>query len=331
MAYGTSAIFGLSFALGAFFAGLPAIARRIPTARPASSRQRFPRPALIEELILNRVFDLHCHSTVSDGALAPAEVVARAHANGVNVLALTDHDEVSGVAEAALAAQRLGLDFVPGVEISVTWANQTVHIVGLGVDADDAALRQGLADTRSGRARRAAEMAGQLAEAGIDGALEGALQYVGNPQLISRTHFARYLIEKGVCRDVPEVFRNYLVEGKPGYVPIRWASLEEAVQWIRQAGGRAVIAHPGRYDYTDTAFHALYETFRDLGGEGIEVVTGSHSPDQYGKYADVARRYGFLASCGSDFHAPEESRIDLGGLPPLPAGLRPVWHDWGLA
>ena len=280
---------------------------------------------------MNRVFDLHCHSTVSDGALAPADVVARAHANGVDVLALTDHDEVSGVAEAALTARSLGMQFITGVEISVTWADQTVHIVGLGVDANHAGLLQGLVDTRSGRAKRAAEMADQLAAAGIDGALEGALEYVGNPQLISRTHFARFLIERGVCRDVPEVFRNYLVEGKPGYVPIRWASLEDAVRWICEAGGRAVIAHPGRYDYTDTAFHALYETFRDLGGVGIEVVTGSHTPDQYGKYADIARRYGFLASCGSDFHAPGESRIDLGGLPSLPAGLKPVWHDWTLS
>ena len=280
---------------------------------------------------MNRVFDLHCHSTVSDGALAPEAVVARAHANGVNVLALTDHDEVSGVAEAALAAQDLGMRFVPGVEISVTWAGQTVHIVGLNVDATHQGLLSGLADTRSGRAKRAAEMSRQLADVGIDGALEGALQYVGNPELISRTHFARFLIEQGICANVPEVFRNYLVQGKPGYVPIRWASLEDAVQWIREAGGRAVIAHPGRYDYTDTAFHSLYETFRDLGGEGIEVVTGSHTPDQYGKYADVARRYGFLASCGSDFHAPGESRIDLGGLPGLPVGLRPVWHDWAIS
>src|SRR5690606_4249740 len=193
--------------------------------------------------------------------------------------------------------------------ISVTWADLTVHIVGLGVDADDAGLLQGFADPRSGRDKRAAEMDGRLGEGGIGGALEVALAYGGNPQLISRTHFARFLRQKGVSSDVPEVFRNYLVDGKPGYVPIRWASLEDAVQWIRQAGGRAVIAHPGRYDYTDTAFHALYETFRDLGGEGIEVVTGSHTPDQYGKYADIARRYGFLASCGSDFHAPEESRI----------------------
>lgn len=282
-------------------------------------------------MTLTRVFDLHCHSTVSDGALAPEDVVARAHANGVNVLALTDHDEVSGLAQAALTAERLGLQFVPGVEISVTWAEQTIHIVGLGVDATSPVLVEGLTDTRSGRARRAAEIADQLALAGIDGALEGALQYVGNPELISRTHFARFLIEKGVCRDVPEVFRQYLVQGKPGYVPVRWASLENAVGWIRQAGGRAVIAHPGRYDYSDTAFHALYETFRDLGGEGIEVVTGSHTPDQYGKFADISRRYGFLASCGSDFHAPGESRIDLGGLPPLPPGLKPVWHDWVLA
>ncbi len=277
---------------------------------------------------MNRNFDLHCHSTISDGALPPAAVVARAHANGVDVLALTDHDEVSGVSLAAQAADELGMQLVPGVEISVTWASQTVHIVGLRIDPLHAGLVQGLADTRSGRARRAAEMAAQLDAVGIEGSLEGALRFAGNPELVSRTHFARFLIEQGVCQSVGEVFENFLVGGKPGYVPMRWASLEDAIGWIRAAGGRAIIAHPGRYEYTDTAFHALYETFRDLGGEGIEVVTGSHSPEQYLEYAGVAKRYGFLASCGSDFHAPGESRIDLGTLPPLPAGLKPVWHDW---
>lgn len=275
-----------------------------------------------------RNFDLHCHSTVSDGALAPEAVVARAHANGVDVLALTDHDEVSGLRTASEAAQALGIGFVPGVEISVTWASQTVHIVGLRVDAHNQTLVDGLQRTRAGRASRAAEMAAQLEAVGIDGALAGACAYAGNPELISRTHFARFLIEQGVCDTVSEVFENFLVAGKPGYVPMRWSALEDAVNWIRAAGGQAVIAHPGRYMYTDTAFHAFYEAFLGFGGVGIEVITGSHSPQQYDVYADVARRYGFLASCGSDFHAPGESRIDLGGLPPLPDGLKPIWHDW---
>lgn len=272
--------------------------------------------------------DLHCHSRVSDGLLSPAALVERAHANGVDVLALTDHDELAGLQEAALAARGCGLRFVPGVEVSVTWAGETVHIVGLGMDADNTVLVDGLKATRSGREERGRDMAAQLAAVGIPGAFEGALRHVGNPQLISRTHFARYLVEAGFCKDVREVFQNYLIEGKPGYSPMRWASLANAVGWILQAGGIAVIAHPGRYDYTPVQFHALYEEFLGLGGKGIEVVTGSHTPDQYREYAVVAQRYGFLASRGSDFHGPIESRVDLGRLPPLPERLTPVWHDW---
>ncbi len=274
--------------------------------------------------------DLHCHSNVSDGALAPAAVAARAKANGVDVWALTDHDEIGGIAEAREAARALGLRYVTGVEISVTWAGKTVHIVGLGFDETNAALVRGLADTRSGRERRAHEMAGQLAAVGIPGAFEGALKYVGNPDLISRTHFARYLVERGVCRDTAEVFRNYLVEGKPGYVPHRWARLSDAVGWIRGAGGVAVVAHPGRYDFSDLELDAFLNEFRQLGGAGIEVVTGSHTPDEFPRFAEVARRYGFLASRGSDFHAPGESQSDLGALPPLPPSVVPVWHDWRL-
>ncbi|MFS0753334.1 3',5'-nucleoside bisphosphate phosphatase [Noviherbaspirillum sp. 1P10PC] len=275
-----------------------------------------------------RNFDLHCHSNVSDGVLAPASLAARAKARGVDVWALTDHDEVGGIAEARAAAASLGLSFVPGVEISITWAGQTVHIVGLHVDERNPVLLAGLARTRSGRELRAREMADQLAAAGIPDAYEGALAYAGNPDLISRTHFARYLIDRGVCRDVPSVFRNYLIEGKPGYVPHRWATLQQSVEWIRAAGGTAVIAHPGRYNFDAMAYDALFSEFRDLGGTAIEVITGSHTPDQYDEYARVAQRYGFLASRGSDFHGPGESRVDLGALPPLPSSVTPVWHDW---
>ena len=274
--------------------------------------------------------DLHCHSNVSDGILPPATVAARAKANGVDVWALTDHDEISGVAAARAAANALDLHFVPGVEISVTWARQTVHIVGLQIDEANSALVQGLAATRNGRERRARDMAEQLAEAGIPDAFEGALRHVGNADLMSRTHFARYIVELGRCVDTKEVFRNYLIEGKPGYVPHRWASLEQAVAWISGAGGVPVIAHPGRYRYTEMEFGVLFDQFKQMGGKAIEVTTGSHTPDQYEEYARVARRYGFLASIGSDFHGPGESRVDLGCLPPLPAGLTPVWHDWAL-
>ena len=277
-----------------------------------------------------RNFDLHCHSNVSDGLLAPATVAARAKARGVDVWALTDHDEVSGIPEARAAAAALDLPFVPGVEISITWAGQTVHIVGLRIDERNEELLRGLASTRSGRELRAREMAEQLAAAGIPDAFEGALRYAGNPDLISRTHFARYIIDRGVCHDVPAVFRNYLIEGKPGYVPHRWATLAQAVGWITGAGGVAIIAHPGRYKFDALAYDALFEEFRRLGGVAIEVVTGSHTPDQYGEYAKVAQRYGFLASRGSDFHGPGESRIDLGELPALPASVTPVWHDWAI-
>lgn len=272
--------------------------------------------------------DLHCHSNVSDGVLSPAAVATYAREAGVDVWALTDHDEVGGVARAREAATAVGMRFVPGVEISITWANQTVHIVGLQIDATNAALVGGLAATRSGRDARGREMADQLAMAGIPGAYEGALKYVDNPDLMSRTHFARYLVECGACNSIPEVFRKYLTEGKPGYVPHRWASLQEAVSWIRGAGGIAVIAHPGRYKFGVVGEGALFDEFKQLGGTAIEVVTGSHTPDQYAVYAEQARRYGFLASRGTDFHAPGESRVEFALLPPLPAGVKPVWHDW---
>jgi predicted metal-dependent phosphoesterase TrpH len=272
--------------------------------------------------------DLHCHSNVSDGVLAPAAVAAYARKGGVDVWALTDHDELKGIKAARKAATDLGMRFVPGVEISVTWGGETVHVVGLQVNEDEPALAQGLAATRNGRDARGREIGAQLARAGIPGAYEGALNYVANPDLLSRTHFARYLVEIGACGSTSEVFRKYLTEGKPGYVPHRWATLAEAVGWIRKAGGIPVIAHPGRYRFTPVAEGAMLDEFKQLGGNAIEVVTGSHTPDQYETYAEVARRYGFLASRGTDFHAPGEARVEFDKLPPLPAGLTPVWHDW---
>lgn len=272
--------------------------------------------------------DLHCHSIVSDGTLAPADLAQRAKANGVDLWALTDHDELGGIAEARRAADAVGLNFVAGVEVSITWSGKTVHIVGLGVDEHNPTLQAGLASVRGGRERRGREIAEALAREGIEGAFEGAMKHAGNPDMLGRTHFARFLVESGVRPTVAEVFKHYLVEGKPGYVPHRWGTLEQAVGWIRSAGGRAVIAHPARYGLTELQRDALIETFRDLGGEGIEVVTGSHTPQEYENYAKVARRTGLLASRGSDFHGATESGADLGSLPPLPADLKPVWHDW---
>ena len=270
--------------------------------------------------------DLHCHSVVSDGTMTPEDLAARAKANGVELWALTDHDEIGGQHRAAAAALSQGLAYLTGTEISVTFAGTTVHIVGLGFDPDNAALAQGLAATRGGRGERAQEMAAQLAQVGIHGAYEGALKFVGNPELISRTHFARFLVETQVCRDTNEVFRKYLTEGKPGYVPHRWATLGDAVRWITEAGGLAVIAHPARYKFTANEEYALFSEFKAHGGAGVEVVTGSHTAAEYVTYAAMAEEFGLAASRGSDFHSPDESHTDLGTLPYLPGHLTPIWE-----
>lgn len=269
--------------------------------------------------------DLHCHSTFSDGTLTPAQLAQRARTAGVTLWALTDHDELAGIPAAQQAAAAQGLDFLAGVEISVSFAQACVHIVGLGVDPAHPALQQGLADLRNSRGPRAQEMGRQLEAVGIPNAYEGALRYVGNPALISRTHFARHLVETGVCKDIPEVFKHYLADGKPGHVPQRWASLQEAVGWITQAQGVAVMAHPARYGFTANEEHALFSSFCACGGQAVEVVTGSHAPHEYATYAALARELGLAASRGSDFHSPQESKIDLGGLPPDLPGLQPVW------
>lgn len=268
--------------------------------------------------------DLHCHSTFSDGTLTPSQLALRARQAGIKRWALTDHDEVAGLPEAQQAAAQQGIDFLTGVEISVSFASTTVHIVGLGFDPLHPQLVQGLDALRNQRGPRAHAMAQQLEAAGIAGAYEGALRYVGNPALISRTHFARFLVETGVCKDTAEVFRRYLVEGKPGYVSQRWATLKECVQWIRAAQGVAVIAHPARYQLTPNQEEALFSSFKDYGGQAVEVVTGSHAPHEYATYAAMAQRFGLAASRGSDFHSPQESKMDFGTLPADPAGLQPV-------
>lgn len=295
-------------------------ARPPPTGQPVRAAYNLK----VTSRILNA--DLHCHSKVSDGTLEPEALAARAQANGVELWALTDHDEVGGQARASAAARALGLPYLSGVEVSVSFAGQTVHIVGLGFEATDPALVDGLSRTRGGREGRAREMADDLARVGIRDAYEGALQYVGNPELISRTHFARHLVETGVCADTHEVFRRFLTEGKPGYVPHRWARLGDAVHWITDAGGIAVIAHPGRYKFSPTEEYALFTEFKAHGGRGVEVVTGSHTSAEYVKYADMAEEFDLLASRGSDFHAPDESHTDLGALPWLPGKLHPVWE-----
>ena len=269
--------------------------------------------------------DLHCHSVISDGTLTPEVLAQRAKANGVELWSLTDHDELSGQDRVIAAAREAGLPYLTGTEISVTFAGITVHIVGLGMDHQHPALLAGLRATRGGREQRAREMSDDLARVGIKGVYEGALKYVGNPELISRSHFARYLVEIGVCKETNEVFRKYITEGKPGYVPHRWAALGDAVGWITQSGGVAVIAHPGRYKLTPNEEFALFTEFKSHGGQGVEVMTGAHGQADYVKYAGFCQEFGLAASRGSDFHSPEESHTDLGQLPDLPGSVTPVW------
>jgi 3',5'-nucleoside bisphosphate phosphatase len=273
-------------------------------------------------------YDLHCHSTRSDGLLTPGDVVRRAAVRGVEVMALTDHDELAGLDEARDAAHAAGIGFVDGCELSVTSHGTTVHVVALGIDPHNAALAGGLDRVRTSRDARARRIGQSLAEAGIADAFEGALAHVTSERLISRTHFARHLINAGHVRDMKDAFKRFLTVGKPGYVPHDWATLAEAVGWIHGAGGQAVIAHPGRYPLTPAELRSLFAEFRDLGGDAIEVVSPSHTTPQYAEFATLARTFGLKASCGTDFHGPGESRLDFGELPSLPAGTDPVWTGW---
>ncbi len=274
--------------------------------------------------------DLHCHSKVSDGTLTPTQLVERAATRGVSMLALTDHDDLGGLDEARRVANEKNIIFINGVEISVTWRNRTLHIIGLDVDPKYLPLEQGLAAIRNGRVTRGSKIAEQLDKFGIQGSLEGAYYYTGEDGLIGRTHFARFLAEQGYAKNVKSVFKKYLVKGKPGYVSHQWASLSDAVGWICGSGGKAVIAHPARYKLGKNLLDELLLEFRALGGSGLEVITASHTPEQSLIFAHHANRMNLLASCGSDFHGPEESYFDLGRMPDFPIECMPVWHDWDL-
>lgn len=273
-------------------------------------------------------FDLHSHSTVSDGLLAPADLVRHAADMGVQVLALTDHDDIGGLAAAAQAAREVGIGFVNGVEISVTWNRRTLHVVGLKISPEHAPLREGLVRIRDSRHVRAAGMADGLARIGIAGSLEGAYAHVSEGGIISRSHFARFLVEQGHAKDVRSVFKHFLVKGKPGYFEHQWASLEEAIGWIVGSGGIPVLAHPGRYDLGRTNMLTLFHEFRELGGRAVEVVTGSHTPEMVPHIARLAHQFDLLASAGSDYHGPGHTYIEMGRLPELPPICTPVWHDW---
>ena len=278
-------------------------------------------------------YDLHCHSNISDGTLTPTALVMRAAGRGVKVMALTDHDDMDGLNEGRATAAQHGMTFINGVEVSVSWRTHTLHIVGLGINPDYLPLVEGLRSVRSGRGERARKMSDALAKVGISGVLEGAYHFAENPNMIGRTHFARYLVEAGHCKDVKSVFNRYLVKGKPGYVPHQWATLQDAINWIHGSGGVAVLAHPGRYmtgrsGMGKKTMHELLSEFVELGGQALEVVTGSHTPEQYAEFARYAEEFNLMASCGSDFHGPGESYRDMGRLPDFPLGCRPVWNAW---
>lgn len=274
--------------------------------------------------------DLHCHSIFSDGTLTPEALAERAVERGVALWSLTDHDTLDGQKRAQQAAQQLRLNYCYGVEISVTWAEQTLHILGLNIDPECTLLINGLNAIRAERMERAKKIALALEKVGITNAYQKALSYASHPESISRTHFARYLVDIGICSNISEVFKRYLGQGCPAYIPLKWASLAQAIQWIKAAQGVAVIAHPGRYPLSLLQKQMLFDEFKNLGGLGIEVITGNHQPYQYHEYTQIALQYGFLASRGSDFHSPQESYADLGSLPALPTSLTPIWHHWPL-
>ena len=273
-------------------------------------------------------YDLHCHSTASDGTLTPRGLVACAAAAGVDVLALTDHDTVDGISEAGEAAVHYGLQFVPGIEISVTWKGRTIHIVGLHVDPGNRQLCSGLRTLQSFRQWRAKEIGRRLGKYGISNTYSAASSLSGGG-ILSRTHFARVLVQEGYGDSLQKIFKRFLVPNKPGYVPGKWASLEEAVTWIGAAGGQAVIAHPARYRLTTCKLRQLMEEFRECSGTAIEVVSGSHSRDDVHRMAQFVVRHKLSASQGSDYHGPDKPWVQLGKLPGLPAHCVPIWNsEW---
>jgi predicted metal-dependent phosphoesterase TrpH len=272
-------------------------------------------------------YDLHSHSTASDGSLSPEHLIARAIEQGVDVLALTDHDGTEGIMAARAAAEGTALSLVTGVEISVTWGSSTVHILGLNVDPQNEVLQKGLAEIRDYRRERAVKMAERLEKSGIMGAYEGASQYA-SPVMLGRVHFAKFLVDKGHAKSINDVFKRYLVRNKPGYVSGEWATLAQAVTWINAAGGQAVIAHPARYKMTATKLRRLVTEFKDLGGVGIEVVSGRQHPEEIKTLAKLANDFELLASRGSDFHSPDNTWVELGRIPALPASVNPVWQAW---
>jgi predicted metal-dependent phosphoesterase TrpH len=276
---------------------------------------------------MTTLYDLHCHSTASDGALSPRDVLTRAKDRGVDVLALTDHDVTDGLLEAKHAADELGIDLLPGVEISVTWKGQTIHILGLNIDPENQDLQQGLVELRKFREQRGEEIARRLAKHGIEDALLGAKKFASGA-ILSRTHFAHFLVKAGLAKDIRAVFKHFLVQNKPGFVAGKWASLDQAVSWIRGAGGQSIIAHPARYKLSATKLRQLFSDFKDCGGDALEVASSSHSNNECNTMARYATQFGLLASQGSDYHGPAHHWVELGKIPPLPTECIPIWSVW---
>jgi len=270
--------------------------------------------------------DLHAHSTASDGALTPAALVERAAIQGVQQLALTDHDTVAGLPEAARAAAASGVELVPGVEVSTLWKGREIHVLGLGVGSHPL-LDQGLRWQQEQRWQRAGRIAERLTRCGLPGAMDTMSSAHG--QAPSRSHFAAWLVEQGAARDSAQVFKRYLGRHGRAWVYPTWVSLETAVGWIHRAGGWAVIAHPFAYRMTGAWLRRLCAAFVQAGGDAVEVATGRATPTQVRDAVGLALRHDLLASCGSDFHRPD-SGVELGCLPALPHSVTPVWRALGL-
>ncbi|MGH8492037.1 MAG: PHP domain-containing protein [Moraxellaceae bacterium] len=273
--------------------------------------------------------DLHCHSLCSDGALSPADLVARAAAAGVDMLALTDHDCVGGVPEAEEAAREHGLRLLPGLELSTSWQGHSVHIVGLGVDIAHPLLVAGLSRQQAARAERGRAIAEKLEKHRMPGAWEGALALAGNdPDRVSRTHFSQWLLAQGKVNNLQAAFDKWLGAGKPADVPMPWMDMPEALALIHAAGGTAVLAHPGRYPLSRTKMRSLITAFAEAGGEAMEVATATEKPDMVRYLGQLSVQFGLEASQGSDFHGPHMPWIQLGRFPALPVGCKPVWQRW---
>ena len=274
---------------------------------------------------MNEQYDLHCHSTASDGALSPTELIERAHLQGVTTISLTDHDTTQGLDEALQAALRLNMRFINGIELSTTWENHCLHIVGLNINPDYALLKTGIRHLQTIRSERAQKIADKLARKRIPDAYAAVTAAAGRG-MITRSHFADFLLKQHHVSTQQEAFDRYLGQGKSAFVSTTWASLTDAVDWITQAGGVAVLAHPLRYKLTANWMNRLLTAFKDMGGQGIEVITGRSSPEEIILTGKYLARYDFYGSVGSDFHNPSNQWVELGRLKALPETIKPVWE-----